>query len=136
VLTTLPGGGCAWRVCDGGRAGEAGEAKDMLRPYSATRTGLIAVLPESARCCTTCRALALTGPGALVAAPPLKVSSCERRRWLCRWAPSMPGRLCFVLPMPTTRRRAAIVEVGEIRVARKVFGGKVFDLYDSGTGAR
>ena len=113
MLTTLPGGGCAWRVCDGGRAGEAGEAKDMLRPYSATRTGLIAVLPESARCCTTCRALALTGPGALVAVPPLKVSSCERRRWLCRWPPSMPQRLCLVLPMPTTRRRAAIVEVGE-----------------------
>ena len=102
-------------MCDGGRAGEAGEAKEMLEAYSVQRTSLVAVLPKSARWCTTCRELALTWPGVLPAAPPLNLSSCERRQWLRRWPPTMPGRLCFALPMPTPLRRSADDEASSSR---------------------
>ena len=79
----------------------------MLRTHCVTGASIIASMPMSATCHTPCHGLALFWPGAVSAAPPLKLGSCERRQRLCRWPPSMPRTYRAALPKPTPLRRTA-----------------------------
>ena len=86
-----------WCVAARGQRGQ-GHAGEALREAYLRRSGDA----KPARCYTSCGELPLIPPGAVSAAPPWKLGSCECRQWLCRWPPSMPGRhrLCSRCPAP------------------------------------